>query len=536
MTPHKAPAGTAAAPLLYWLLVVCGLAGITVVRIDTPAALVPLWVGTVVGVALGQLLAWLRMRAWLLAVFTMGGFWFAPMFFFVIYESFGGPAETCIFAFLPAAICGYLSLSERGGLVAFWYPAVLWMLVVLDGPVPGAFDAHASLPLLIGLAVLFVAFLRARETRRVALWQAHASARLATPLPRSVLRASPLRATSQLVWTGFVGAAALVLAAWIAPHLWQKEQARHPSAAPAQATTGELAEGASGGTPCCPEPAFEEEKRVRVREYFPLFRGRGEGEHPPSPPTCSVCRDGKSATSGMSGTSGGVIGGTSVEVAGSGGGGSGGGGGTSTAPMSGPTPTGTTTPSPVDPATPSAAPKPTTSALVPVVPPPAVVTASSKPTTSAKHATVVVMLKPAAPVPRSAPWKSVLAFCVGGLALHVLVRGIRRQLTLRHLARPFWAETLDQRISNHWERMLIGLRDAGIHPAVDEQPEALARRVAIEGMETCSTILERVRHGVRVDEADLQEMGSAADAVYRAAREKAGVSGRAAAWLRWPLA
>jgi hypothetical protein len=46
------------------------------------------------------------------------------------------------------------------------------------------------------------------------------------------------------------------------------------------------------------------------------------------------------------------------------------------------------------------------------------------------------------------------------------------------LARPFWAETLDQRISNHWERMLIGLRDAGIQATNDEQPEALAKRVA----------------------------------------------------------
>ena len=84
--------------------------------------------------------------------------------------------------------------------------------------------------------------------------------------------------------------------------------------------------------------------------------------------------------------------------------------------------------------------------------------------------------------------------------------------------------------------MLIGLRDAGIHPGINEQPEALARRVGIEGMDTCSTILERVRHGVRVDADDLEAMNSAAGTVYRHARVKAGISGRAAAWLRWPLA
>jgi hypothetical protein len=134
------------------------------------------------------------------------------------------------------------------------------------------------------------------------------------------------------------------------------------------------------------------------------------------------------------------------------------------------------------------------------------------------------------------PWKTVLFVSAGALALRALVRALRRKLTLRHLARPFWSETLDQRISNHWERVLIGLRDAGIHASDDEQPEALAKRVGIEGMDTCATILERVRHGVRVDAEDLAAMDAAAGAVFRAAQAKAGVTGRAAALVRWPLA
>ncbi|MDB4936543.1 MAG: hypothetical protein JWP87_3515, partial [Labilithrix sp.] len=142
---------------------------------------------------------------------------------------------------------------------------------------------------------------------------------------------------------------------------------------------------------------------------------------------------------------------------------------------------------------------------------------------------------PAAPADPGAPWRAALAICAGAVALHLAFRALRRQMTLRHLARPFWPETLDQRISNHWQRMLIGLRDAGIHPTKDEQPEALARRVGIEGMQTCATILERVRHGVRVDAADLDAMDAAADAVYRAARAKAGVTGRAAGLVRAPL-
>lgn len=117
----------------------------------------------------------------------------------------------------------------------------------------------------------------------------------------------------------------------------------------------------------------------------------------------------------------------------------------------------------------------------------------------------------------------------------MLVRAARRQLTLRHLARPFWAETLDQRISNHWQRVLIALADAGIHPTDGEQPQALAKRVAIEEMVACATILERVRHGVCVDASDLDLMDASATAVVSAARRQAGATGRAAAWLRWPL-
>ena len=537
------PRASSAAPLLYWLLIVCGLAGLTLQRLDTPGDLLPLWLGTVVGVALGQLVAWLRVRPWVLTATAMIGFWFSPVLFFVLYQSILGPAETAVFAFLPAAACGYLSLSERGGLVAFWYPAVLWMLVILDGPGSGAVDTRAALPVLIGLAALFVAFLRARETRRVAIWHAHATVRLAAPKPRAVLRASPLRAASELAWTGFVGAAALVLAAWIAPHLWQKEHGKPPKVAAAQPSET-LGSGAPGQEePCCPNVATEE-KRAAVREYFPLFHGQDEVERRPMA-ACAVCRDGRPVTTASSDqSSGGDYGATS--------------GGGSVGDLTTPStsyapstvgPAEPPLPSPTQPLLPSGTTKPlqplppkrVTAPALPGAVPARVATAPSPVSSPAGHsvkpANIALVLKPAAPPPDAgAPWKSMLAFCVGGLALHVVVRAIRRQLMLRHLARPFWTETLDQRISNHWQRMLIGLRDAGIHPAPHEQPEALAKRVGIEGMAACATILERVRHGVRVDAADLETMDGAAGAVYRAARAKAGASGRAAAWLRWPLA
>jgi hypothetical protein len=81
----------------------------------------------------------------------------------------------------------------------------------------------------------------------------------------------------------------------------------------------------------------------------------------------------------------------------------------------------------------------------------------------------------------------------------------------------------------------VGLRDAGWRAAPGEQPQELARRVGIQGMEICATVLERARHGVRVDAGDLDAMDRAARSVYEAARRQIGWLARAASWLRWPL-
>jgi hypothetical protein len=134
------------------------------------------------------------------------------------------------------------------------------------------------------------------------------------------------------------------------------------------------------------------------------------------------------------------------------------------------------------------------------------------------------------------PLRWLLTLAVVGLAVRVVLRPLRRLLTLRHLRSPFWAETVDQRVSNLWQLALVGLRDVGWRPAPGEQPQELARRVGLPGMAICATVLERVRHGVRVDAEDLEAMTKAAEAVYAAARLRAGRAARAAAWLRWPLA
>ncbi len=90
----------------------------------------------------------------------------------------------------------------------------------------------------------------------------------------------------------------------------------------------------------------------------------------------------------------------------------------------------------------------------------------------------------------------------------VALRPLRRAITLRHLRRPFWAETVDQRICNSWQLALIGLRDAGWRSSSNESPREFAGRVKVEGLERCATILERARHGLGVDAGDLTEMST----------------------------
>ena len=133
-------------------------------------------------------------------------------------------------------------------------------------------------------------------------------------------------------------------------------------------------------------------------------------------------------------------------------------------------------------------------------------------------------------------WLAVLvAFGVIYQVVSLALRPLRRALTLRHLRSPFWAETVDQRVSNSWQLALVGLRDGGWRVRASETPTELARRVGDADLERCATILERARYGIQIDADDLTTMGTAAEGVYDAARGKVSPTARAAAWLRWPL-
>jgi hypothetical protein len=133
------------------------------------------------------------------------------------------------------------------------------------------------------------------------------------------------------------------------------------------------------------------------------------------------------------------------------------------------------------------------------------------------------------------PFAWMVALVLAGLLGPLALRPLRRLVTLRHLRRPIWSEPVDQRVSNLWQLALVGLRDLGIRAVPGEQPQELARRAGLDGMGTCATVLERVRHGVRVETGDLEAMERAAQVVYEGARRRAGGLARAAGWLRWPL-
>src|SRR6185436_6129850 len=130
-------------------------------------------------------------------------------------------------------------------------------------------------------------------------------------------------------------------------------------------------------------------------------------------------------------------------------------------------------------------------------------------------------------------WLGIAAFVFQLVSL--ALRPFRRVLTLRHLRRPFWDETVAQRVSNAWQLAMVGLRDAGWRPGSSEAPHELARRVGVDGLERCATILERARHGIAIESDDVREMQAAADTAYRAARGEVPRFARALGWLRWPL-
>src|SRR5262249_24299200 len=126
---------------------------------------------------------------------------------------------SCLMAFVPAALCGYLGLTERLGLVAFWFPALLWMLSILDRTSGHSIGGGESALLLGGLALLFLVYLRMRETRRASLWRTGGAKALAPAAQPVVLREEVGGRLQRMAWTSLLALITFAVTARVAPHL-----------------------------------------------------------------------------------------------------------------------------------------------------------------------------------------------------------------------------------------------------------------------------------------------------------------------------
>ena len=317
---------------VYWTLLILGMVTYTSLRLDALTQLEPVWTGAIGGSALGQLLAAKRYRTWLAMMIVLA---IAMLLLPQMPHELGG--KRLWLSFLPAALCGYWSLGDRTSLAAFWFPAMIWMLSILDGTHANALPGREGLVLFAALAALFVVYLRVREERRVALWQTIAAEPLATSKPAVIVQDRTAAQVASGAWALLVTGLGFGVTAWLAPLLWQPEvnagghsTARTLDVAYATATTNyiatrdrrlevarqraatyqrvpgeyhvtgsyagsyELAPSADADSlaaynereppklPCCPIDDEIDTKHVRVKEFLALGRSDEQVEHKPT--------------------------------------------------------------------------------------------------------------------------------------------------------------------------------------------------------------------------------------------------------------
>jgi hypothetical protein len=561
---------------VYWALLVFGMLLYTSLRADSLDVMAPVWFGTVAGTVIGQILAVQRYRAWFaILIITSVALFILPN----VRDDLSG--KGLWLAFLPAALCGYWSLGDRTSLVAFWYPAVIWMLSILDGTDANAMPDRNGFILFAALAALFVIYLRVREERRIALWRTVSPSPLAAVKPRVVLKEHVGPQALRAAWVVLVTSLGFASTAWLAPRLWQPESFGGSHVAVATPEHTQI------GLPCCPTTHDVEIPRTRVKEYLDVGRAHEQAAiHHPGV-DCRVCTGVAEGLTLHRYTRPELVYGYSATTvdpdlplaAGT--------DGTYTGPSYAGYPTGpvdTLPPSrdpwantkldpgsvaaqaahpepppvlhqpppvPSEPPTNQYAPPPPPPPPAPIAaqtppplpppPPPVALTRQQPPPPNPVPQTHDEPPPPPAAQPSSAagPLLYIGALIAVALFLAKLfalaLRPLRRLVTLRHLRRPFWEETVDQRVSNSWQLALVGLRDAGWRANSTESPRELAKRCNIDGIETCATILERTRHGVGLDKDDVAEMTASADTAYRSARSRLGRVARMFTWLRWPL-
>jgi hypothetical protein len=525
-----------ARPLLaaYWLAVAAALVLLALARPDS-TALDGVWLGAVAGGLLGNLLALCNLRLWLAVVVAL----MATPFLIVPGTAFAHEAQLST-TFVPALICGYLLLGRRATLAAFWFPAMLFSVTLidrLDGDNAAAgLDARALVMQAL-IALGFMLLLAMFERRRIALWHSVGNVAHVAGTVR-ILREPAGRGAARAGWSLATVALTAGLTAWIAPRLWRGEHLDgRVVAQPSHGGGVALAHG----LPCC--PVAVREPRARVREYLDVARGVAHA--PPQPGvTCQQCNGAVAGNGFVPAVTAGVSGGVALPVANAAPAAV---AGNSTAPITTVPPMSTPPVLPPSPARPSqaapvaTAPAPTVAPLArPAAPPsplPSATTAAPAP--SPPSAAAPAPEVPAVPTPGDdsfTRWLLSLLLAVALVtSLMLLLRPLRRAVTLRHLRRPYWPESLPQRISNFWQLALIGLRDAGVHAGASERPEDLAARAPVADVNACAAILARARHGLGLDDGDLEAMRAAAESTFATARRRISFTARAASWLRWPL-
>src|SRR5262245_3691703 len=86
-----------------------------------------LWTGAMFGTAFGFTLGLTRVRLWITLLVIVGAMGFGiPM------EPMSAQMKVFWYSFPPATVFAALAVADRWSLAAFWYPAVIWMLSILD--------------------------------------------------------------------------------------------------------------------------------------------------------------------------------------------------------------------------------------------------------------------------------------------------------------------------------------------------------------------------------------------------------------------
>ena len=249
--------------LVYWLMLVGGMALFTFNRMEDAAALQGIWLALLIGTVVGHALAVVNLRtAAAFISILLAGCWFVAIF----------PPDVTGSAFartfVAAGLCAFWSLGDRSSLAAFWFPTMIWMLSILDRTGANAMPDRIGIVLLGGLAIAFVLFLRTREARRIEMWRTVGFTALATPRPATMLKEHPGGRLARASWSLFVASIAFGVTAWLAPQLWHIE-----------GITGDpvtIRFPDSGGLPCCPVAYTQATHRTRVKEYLDLGRGHDE--------------------------------------------------------------------------------------------------------------------------------------------------------------------------------------------------------------------------------------------------------------------